>query len=484
MSLVQLVFWWTTILDKNKGAAYFSGSRDIVNRHEKFLYKSLDEIRQDTKKLGISIPISEDLDIFKKPVSIGKRHIPNSLGIHPMEGCDGTSKGRPDELTFRRYDRFARGGAGLLWFEATAVVHEGRANPRQLHICEDNKEDIKKLLDSSVIAAKEEFGDDHEPYTVLQLTHSGRYSRPGEQPSPIIATQNPYLNKNIPSDYPIITDAELEELEDRFVDAAVLAKEIGFHSVDIKSCHGYLNSELLSAFTREGKYGGSFENRTRFLLNIVQKVKERVGDKLDITLRLNAYDSIPYPYGWGVDKDDFTKPDIREPIRLVKALQEKGVKLINISTGNPYYNPHIGRPYDIGYYLPYEHPLEAIARMLNIIQQIQNSVPQMAVMATGFSWLREFAPYVAAGGIREGWFTLAGFGRQSFAYPDFARDIIDKSSMDRSKCCIACGKCSEIMRDGGRTGCVIKDSKVYAPIYRQGRQGKPPITGTHIAHHV
>lgn len=452
--------------------------------HKKFSYRSLDEIREDVKNLGINIPISEDLDLLKKSIPMANKSIPNSLAIHPMEGCDGTSDGKPDELTYRRYDRFARGGAGLLWFEATAVVNEGRANPRQLYMCKENKDAIKKLRDDAIKAAKEEFGEEYRPYTVVQLTHSGRYSRPIDKPAPIIASKNPYLGSHLPEDYPIISDDELESLEDKFVEAAALAKEIGFDAVDIKSCHGYLNSELLSSFTREGKYGGSFENRTRFLLNIIDKIKARVGEGLDITLRLNAYDSVPYPYGWGVDKEDFLKPDLTEPIKLIKILYDKGVRLINISTGNPYYNPHVGRPYDLGYYLPPEHPLEGTARMLDIIRQIQESVPQMAVMATGFSWLREFAPYIAAGGIEEGWFTIAGFGRQSFAYPDFARDIIENGSMDRKKCCIACSKCSEIMRDWGRTGCVIKDAKIYAPIYKEGRRGKPEIDRNRIARHV
>src|SRR5690606_34629762 len=123
------------------------------------------------------------------------------------------------------------------------------------------------------------------------------------KPAPVIATRNPSLGRNLPEDYPVISDDQLEQLEDCFLEAAVLARDIGFDAVDIKACHGYLNSELLSAFTRDGKYGGSFENRTRFLINIVDKIKDRLGDSLDITLRLNAYDAVPYPYGWGVDRD-------------------------------------------------------------------------------------------------------------------------------------------------------------------------------------
>ncbi len=183
---------------------------------------------------------------------------------------------------------------------------------------------------------------------------------------------------------------------------------------------------------------------------------------------MNAFDSIPYPYGFGADKNGCTEPDLSETIKLVKILSDKGIKMINISCGNPYYNPHIGRPFDIGPYIPKEEQLISVARMLNSIKIIQQSVPEVIVIATGFSWFREYAPLIAAGGIKEGWFKMAGFGRQAFAYPNFVIDIIQKGKMERSECCITCSKCSEIMRDGGKTGCVIKDSQVYAPIYRAG----------------
>jgi 2,4-dienoyl-CoA reductase-like NADH-dependent reductase (Old Yellow Enzyme family) len=455
-----------------------------MGKHQQFKVQSLQDFQDMIQSLGLNIPVSQDMEVLKKPISVGTKSLPNALAIHPMEGCDGTSDGKPDFLTFRRYDRFSRGGAGLIWVEAVAVVHEGRANPRQLFICNENLDAFQRLYDNIIQSSREEYGEIFRPYTVVQLTHSGRYSNPEGSYSPVIAEHNPYLDKNIPKDYPVISDDELEKLEDEFVKAAKLAKTIGFDAVDIKSCHRYLNNELLSAFTRKGRYGGSFENRSRFLLNIVDKIQNELGNSIDITLRMNVYDAIPYPYGWGVDKDDLHKPDLSEPIRLIRILSKKGIKMINISSGNPYYNPHVGRPYDTGPYIPPEHPLIAVARMLDMTRQIQQSVPDMVVAATGFSWMREFAANIAAGCIKDGWFKAAGFGRQAFAYPDFARDILEKGVMERKKCCITCGKCSEIMRDGGCTGCVPKDAEVYVPIYQEGRKGKNSLVGKHIAEHV
>jgi len=456
----------------------------MMGVHEKFQLKTLKDLSNRIKALKVHIPVSEDIDVLKQPVRLGDKIIPNSMAVQPMEGCDGTPAGEPDELTFRRYRRFASGGAGLIWIEATAVVHDGRANPRQLYLCRRNKDGFARLLDTIMEAAKAQFGPDHRPYTVVQLTHSGRYSKPEGKPAPIIAATNPYLDPYLSGGYSVISDEQLEELEDRFVEAAELASEIGFDAVDIKSCHRYLNSELLSAFTREGNYGGSFDNRTRFLVNIVDKIKQRLGDAIDVTLRLNVYDAIPYPYGWGVDKDDYRKPDLSEPIQLVKILHNKGVKMVNITCGNPYYNPHVNRPYDSGPYIPPEHPLEGVARMLGVAKAIQDNVPDMAVLSSGLTWLRHLSPHVAAGGIKEGWFRIAGFGRMAFAYPDFARDLLEKGALNEKKCCIACGKCSEIMRDGGKAGCVIRDAKIYAPIYRAGREGKPPIQSDRLAEHV
>jgi 2,4-dienoyl-CoA reductase-like NADH-dependent reductase (Old Yellow Enzyme family) len=456
----------------------------FMEAHRKFKFSSIADLQTQLNKMGIDLPLAEDTSVLKQPLRIEKNIIPNRMVIHPMEGCDGDNEGRPGELTRRRYRRFATGGAGLLWFEATAVVEEGRANPRQLLIAKKTAKGLTLLLQEALSAAVNKNGSDRKPYTVLQLTHSGRYSRPVSKPQPIISAANPYLDDKNPAPKIIISDAQLEQLEDRYAEAAVLAAEIGFNAVDIKSCHGYLISELLSAHTREGAYGGSFENRSRFLLNIIDKVRKKLSAEIDVAVRLNAFDGIPHPYGWGVSRQNHRQADLSEPIRLVQQLQEKGVKLVNISAGNPYYNPHIGRPYDSGPYVPQENQLYAVERILKIARAVQKAVSRTAIVATGLTWLREFAAAVAAGGVIEGWFQLAGFGRLSFAYPDFAQDIIHTGKMERNKCCIACGKCVELMRLDGVTGCVVKDAEVYRPIYKKLKEGKPSLVGKEVADHV
>lgn len=452
--------------------------------HEKFHYQSIDALRADIARMGLDIPIAEaPATVLGAPLVIDGRSVPNRLAIHPMEGCDGTADGKPGELTFRRYERFARGGAGLLWFEATAVRHEGRANPRQLLLTPENKGAFAELLARSLAAAREVYGASFRPYTVLQLTHSGRYSKLGGLPA-ITAAANPYLDPFLPPAHREITDGELEQLEDDYVTAAELAADIGFDAVDIKACHRYLISELLSAHTREGRYGGSFANRIRFLCNIVDKIASRLKGRITLAVRLNAYDAIPYPYGWGVDRANASRPDFSEPQQLAQILYAKGVRLFNVTVGNPYYNPHVNRPYDQGYYTPPCHPLQNVAILLAAGRAIQQAVPEAAVVGTGLSWLRHLGAHVAAGCVAQGWFGLAGFGRQAFAYPDFARDILRQGGMDERKVCLACGNCVVIMRDGGTTGCVLRDAAVYVPVFRQGREGKPAIDGSRIAEHI
>ena len=173
-----------------------------------------------------------------------------------------------------------------------------------------------------------------------------------------------------------------------------------------------------------------------------------------------------------------------ETKELVRRLRALGVELIDVTAGNPYYNPHVNRPYDIGFYRPPVHPLVYVGKMLGAVKELKESCPDTAFLCSALSWLREFGSLAAAGGVKDGWFDLAGFGRQALAYPDFAADLLEQGGMKREKCCIACSKCTELMRDGGTSGCVIRDKEVYLPIYRAGREGKPPISSRQVAEHI
>ncbi len=444
------------------------------SQHQHFTFRTWRQIEDKLAEMGLALPYAEDLGALARSMQAGPLALPNAVAIHPVEGCDGSADGAPEALTFRRYDRFARGGAGLIWLEATAVVHEGRANPRQLWLHDRTADEFARLCELIVESAADEFGAGHRPVMVAQLTHSGRYSKPEGVPAPIIAYRHPILDPrhDLPDDYPVITDEELDRLQDAYVEAARIAQRAGFDAVDVKACHGYLLYELLNAFTREAsRYGGSYENRTRMLREVVARIREEVPG-IAVVSRLSVYDAMPHPYGFGMAADGSMEPDLTEPVRLIEELRALGVCLINVAYGSPYYNPHVERPYDtheIGGYVPDEHPLANIATMVEIHRDLAARAPQMPLVATGFTWLREFSPHVAAALVEAGEAISVGWGRMALAHPDFAREIVEQGALTPSKLCICCSSCTQIMRDGGRAGCVVRDHEVYEPIYREGQ---------------
>lgn len=435
------------------------------------------ELAELACSLSLDLPISEDLSLLAQPVRVGNCIVPNSLAIHPMEGCDGDLLGRPGPLTVRRYERYAAGGAGLIWVEAIAVVPEGRANPRQLWMHEQSYDSIAAMVARIRVLAAERFGQKHRPFLVAQLTHSGRYSRAGAERNPQILQHDPYRDAkmNLPADWPVVSDEYLDGLPQAFVQAARLAFKAGFDAVDVKACHGYLLTELLASHTRPGKHGGPFENRIRLILDIIDRIRAELGEGKIITTRLGVFDAIPHPYGWGVDKGDYTQPNLAEPKRLIDLFVRRGMPMVNVTIASPYYNPHYGRPFNTparGAYESPEHPLVGVARIIGLAGQIQKAFPQTAIIGTGYSWLGTLMPYVAAGVKKEGLATIIGLGRMSFAYPDFAADIIQHGRLDPGKICIACSGCTQIMRDGGMAGCPVRDKEVYGSIYRKGLKGE------------
>jgi len=445
-------------------------------RHEKFNFHSLEEIKEKIKTLRIPVALSEALDILAKPVAIGPVTAPNSLAVLPMEGCDSEPDGSPGELVARRYGRFAAGGAGLLWWEACAVTQDGRANELSMMLTKQNVGAFQKLMKQTAEIARNKLGASRKPVNILQLTHSGRYARPvGHKAAPLIPQHDPILDPRVGLDEksPVVSDGWLDDLIPRYVESALLAREAGFDGVDIKACHRYLVSELLASFTRPGKYGGNFENRSRFLLDIVREVRKASGPNFVIACRFNVFDAHPWPYGFGEDQKDLWKFDPAEPVELVKRLCAEGVGLLSNSAGNPYYiYPQVTRPFDTsstGIPTPDEHPLESTARLFAFTETVQKAAGSIPVVGNGYSWLRWAAPYAGAANLRDGRCSLVGFGRSSFAYPDAPRDILEKGAMDPQKCCIACSKCTQIMRDHGRTGCVIRDAEIYAKFYQQYR---------------
>ena len=436
-----------------------------------FSFRNIEELQEKIAELRLDLPLEEDLSWLQQSFKIEGRDVPNSLCMLPMEADDAEFDRGPGDLTMRRYKMYSSGGVGLLWIEATTVEPEGASNPRELWIHEGSAKKFKNLVKMIRENSLDHQGKNQNSFLVLQLTHSGRESKPKGNPEPIIAHYSKILDPrhNIDESYPLISDKELEELKDRFVVATQLAQECGFDAVDIKSAHGYLIHELFNSRTRKNsRYGGSFENRIRFFLEVIEKVKKSVPGMI-ITSRMCVYDGIPYPYGWGVDMDNREKPDLSEPIELIKMTKKLGVSILNICFGNPYYLPYIERPYDYpvsGGYIPEEHPLKTISRMVDITREIAEAVPEVLLVGTGFSWLRHFFPYLGAAMIKNGWIRSVGVGRIPFANPNFANELFSEGKLKPERQCLTCSSCNQIMKNKGTVGCVVRDAKVYGPIYK------------------
>jgi 2,4-dienoyl-CoA reductase-like NADH-dependent reductase (Old Yellow Enzyme family) len=454
-----------------------------------FVYKTLDDLQRAAEAVGavhVSFtPNPEEVRrVLARPVQVGPLTVGNSLAIQPMEGCDGTLDGTPGELTWRRYARFAGGGAKLIWFEATAVRQDGRANTRQLWIGRHNVADFARLLAHIRQLHHAQWGRADDLLVPMQLTHSGRYSVPRR----IIAYHNPHIDRKTatPPEYPVIADDELERLEDDYVTAAGLALEAGFQAVDIKAVHGYLLSELLGSKTRAGRYGGPLENRLRFMRNVIGKLRAAFGNRLLIAMRINAFDGVPfgcafetpYPYGWGVDPANPLAEDLREVKQAIAGLREWGVQLLNVSLGSPYYNPHIGRPFekpDEGNYEQPEHPLTGVDRHFRIAGELQRAFADLPIVGTGYSWLQKYAIHAGAHNIACGAIRFLGLGRGALAYPDFARDALEKGALDERRCCKTLTYCTYLMRQKNHplgqfpTGCPPFDKEGYGEIVKLAR---------------
>ncbi len=402
----------------------------------------------------MQISLSDKTDIYGKEVR-------NRVLFQPMEGCDGTADGAIDELTKRRYLRFVEGAPGVIWFEATAVCNEGRANPRQLYINESTFESFRNLV--AEIKKKSEKLNGFEPLVIVQLTHSGRYSKPKGTPEPIVAYRNELWEKGKEEQpFVIATDEYLDTIPAMYKKAAKLALEAGFDGIDVKCCHGYLFNEFLSAYNREGRYGGSFENRTRLYFDCIDAVKEAVGDKAFVTTRLNSCDCFPYGYGYGVNEKG--EIDLKEAKQIIAKLKEKGIELVNLTIGNPYLIPHTNRPYAVK--APEDGSI-GMKRVYGVTKEITSAFPDMKFVVSALTYPGEAATEYAEKLLSEGVGDFAGFGRMTFAYPTFYKDYLETGALDKSKVCIKCSKCSELMRAGTVSGCVIRDSECYMPYYQK-----------------
>jgi NADPH2 dehydrogenase len=470
--------------------------------------KTVADFRAHLTALGVDLKCDDSIltgesSPLSKSLEVNGRKIGNRWAIHPMEGWDGTTDGRPTAPMIRRWQRFGQSGAKLIWGgEAMAVREDGRANPNQLIIDEDHKKGLAELREALVKAHQEAHGKTDDLLIGFQLTHSGRFCRPRDKKKlePRIAFRHPILDKKfgITSDEAVLTDSEIEKLIQCYIQAGKVAADVGADFVDIKHCHGYLLHEFLGAHTRPGKYGGSFENRTRIVREIVQGIRAH-SPKLLIGVRLSAFDFVPYKpdpalsvpgkLGPGIPEDFSsclpykfafsTNPsnpisyDLSETFQFLNYLKSLDIRLVNLSAGSPYYNPHIQRP--AAYppsdgYQPPEDPLVGVARQIKVVGEIKKQCPEMVLVGSGYSYLQEYLPHVAQHVVKNNLVDIIGLGRVVLSYPGLPVDVMSKGALTTKFICRTFSDCTTAPRNGLISGCFPLDD--YYKVMPEAQQLK------------
>ena len=457
--------------------------------------KEVSRFQEHLDSLHLTIPcdgevVSGPKSPLRLPIARAGITIGNRIAVQPMEGWDGTREGSPTENTFRRWRRFGRSGAKLIWGgEAVAVTPEGRANPNQLLMAPHTEKSLARLRAALIEEHRLATGSDDGLLIGLQLTHSGRYCRPylHDRSEPQIAFHHPILDRRLrlADDFPLLTDPDVDAIIEKFHTAAAAAWKLGFDFVDVKHCHGYLGHEFLGAHTREGQYGGSFENRTRFLRQIVQGIRA-VAPGLHIGVRLSAFDTVPfrhdparssngklgpgipeayesllpYRYGFGVNPLNPAEANLTETIRFLSLLEELDIRLVNLTAGSPYYNPHIQRPAlypPSDGYEPPEDPLVGVARQMEATRCLKQRFPNLILVGSAYSYLQDFLPHVAQAAVRLGWTDSVGLGRMVLAYPEILWDATEGRPVQRKRICRTFSDCTTAPRNGLPSGCYPLD---------------------------
>lgn len=451
-------------------------------------FRTAAALRERLAALGLAeaLPVADSVApapdcALSRPLPVAGRTLGNRFAILPMEGWDATRDGAPTDLVRRRWQRFGASGAKLIWGgEAVAVRPDGRANPHQLIFTEANAAALASLRRELVDTHQAHHGRTNDLLVGVQLTHSGRFARPNDSRrlEPRIAYRHPLLDAKfgITSDAAVLTDAEIATLIADFVTAAVRARQAGFDFVDIKHCHGYLGHEFLSAVDRPGPYGGSLENRTRFLREIVAGIR-RDAPGLEIGVRLSLFDQLPYqpgpdrhgiptpwsgpyPYAFGADPAQPSRIAWAEPLAFLRQLRDLGIRLVCLTAASPYYNPHLQRPAAVppsDGYLPPEDPLVGVARQAAAVAQAKAEVPELIYIGSALTYLQEWLPAVGEALVAENRVDAVGLGRMVLSYPGLPADVLAGRPLARKQICRTFSECTTGPRNGLVSGCFPLD---------------------------
>lgn len=398
-----------------------------------------------------------NLEALRQPLSVGKKTAVNRVVVQPLERNDADSSGGPSEITIERYCKLAEGGAAIIFIEATTISSKNRARVNQLCISEDTAGGFAKLFQEMRVV-------NDECLILVQLDHAGRFADPTlSELVSVYPSSDPSVH--------VLTEEELEETGERFTKAAQILAEAGADGIDLKHGHSFLLAELLQpANSRDGQYGGSFENRTRLFKKIVRQMKSDIPDEsFIIGVRMCAYE--PILGGFGTAGPGQVIEDLREPIAFAQLIESEGLDYISVSGGT------VGGNYEV--IMPTKVYPEGVFRHFGWTKAIKNAV-NIPVIGAGYSYLRDgknditesdpnkkSAFYWAEKNLKDGNVDLVGFGRQGMADPLFPRKAFS-GDLDAINYCTTCMGCGALLGGQQRVGCVVYDD-YYRKLFAQTR---------------
>jgi len=404
--------------------------------------------------------VSRTNDPVFQPIKIGNLTAKNRFMINAMECNDADDEGNPTEKTLRRYRNLFEGGAGIVDLEAITVQWESRSRKNQLSVMPRNQKALSKF-----VAELRKINSD--TLLVWQLTHSGELSHPDFSRRVCVKPLPGFGGEVIDEEY-------VEKTIEQFVLAAKIAHDCGADGIDFKNCHGYFDSQLLRPYNdRKWKYGGSFENRTRFTFTIYERIAKEIDDpKFIVGSKVSIWEG--FPGGQGSAGPDSPVMDISESLKLVKGMEDRGAKYILVSAGSPSITLALSQPDrrvpdDCYLHFTFQKAVRDALKPSTVVigsaySVLNNGNNQLQARKKEENTLL----FWANKNIRDRVTDMVAIGRQSLADGQLPIKLREERDSD-VKWCTACDNCIEFLIRQENVGCATFD-KEYAQALKEIRR--------------
>ena len=384
------------------------------------------------------------MSLLFSPLKIRNKSMPNRFFAQAMEGNDGENVGQPSERTIKRYIELAKGNWGAVQVEATSVSETSLARINGMIINRRNLDCFKRLVE----AFKKHNQDSP---LLLQITHAGERSGPFSEKVSLTrpGSQKPDGSRN--DGARLLSGDDIEKIKDLFVQGAMLSEEAGMDGIDFKMCHGYLGGEMLRPSNiRDDKWGGSFENRTRFLREAIGEIKANLRSQdFIVGSRFSMFEGIRG--GCGSSGPDELTEDLGDMLEVVRVMDSLGMDFVNVSAGIPALTSAITRPTKISINLFLHH-----LRYARLVKElVKREKRRLVVIGSAYSSYKEGSLAVMEEMLSKDYVDACGFGRQIFADPLTPKKILGGEKVNW---CLLCSGCSKLMIAQVNDGCIMFDN--------------------------